>query len=309
MWNMIEESPAFRRSLRFGGLLAMAVALAACAGEAQDDGSAAAAAVNEGQDDPLVKYEINKAMGDGDSFEVPLDPKRKLQQITMIYDGNYSIPALDANGQPKKSDEGKTYYKDGMYAHGFVVSANGSKEEVSVPKFVDSNETDNWHDLKPLSGQKLRVEFGYGAEYKNDPAVVAAHTKVQMTRVIIQYQDPEGLTSEIFDYDLGDEQKSKAEISSGGAFSIDFDGKKEVYRVDVRWGDAKPRNAQGEYVPGRASGYLTVDGFRSDTRNVAMIETQAFSVKNATAQAGSHKIAVHMTNDSGRVHWIKVFYR
>ncbi len=131
-----------------------------------------------------------------------------------------------------------------------------------------------------------------------------------MSRVIIQYRDPEGLTYETFDYDLHDEQKSKAEIQSGGAFSIDFDGKKEVYRVDVRWGDAKPRNAKGEYVPGTASGYVTVDDFRSDTRNVAAIETQVFSLaKPAARRSGSHRISVHMNGDRGRVHWIKVFYR
>lgn len=305
----IDRYPAFRRSLRLGGLFAVTIALAACAGEGTDHGSASEAAVTESAD-PLVKYEIGKTLGDGDSFEVPLDPKRKLQQVTMIYDGQYSVPALDAQGQPKKSDEGKSYYKDGIYARGFVVGANGSKEAVSVPKFVDSDETDNWHDLKPLSGQKLRVEFGYADQYRNDPAVIAAHTKIRMTRVIIQYQDPEGLTYETFDYDLHDEMKSKAEIPSGGAFSVDFDGKKEVYRVDVRWGDAKPRNASGEYVPGVASGYVTVDGFTSDTRNVAMIETQAFAMRNPAARAdGSHRIAVHMLNDSGRVHWIKVFYR
>lgn len=249
-------------------------------------------------------------MGDGDSFEVPLDPTRKLHQITMIYDGRYSVPELDAQGKPKKNDEGDAYYKDGMYAHGFVLGSNGSKEDVSVPKFIDGNETDNWHDIPPLSGTKLRVEFAHDQRFAKDPAVLAAKTKVRMDRVIIQYQDPEGLKSEVFDFDRDDPLKSNAEIRSGGDFAVDFDGTKEVYRVDVRWGDAKPRAASGEYVPGRASGYLTVDGFTSDRRNVAAIETQAFTVKGVgPSPKGNHRVSVHMASDNGRVHWLKVFYK
>ncbi|AKU99494.1 hypothetical protein AKJ09_06158 [Labilithrix luteola] len=53
-----------------------------------------------------------------------------------------------------------------------------------------------------------------------------------------------------------------------------------------------------------------MDGFRSDHRNVAAIETQAFSVQNAGARSeGSHRVAVHMDYDAGRVHWMKVFYK
>jgi hypothetical protein len=309
MLNTIDTMPCRSRCL--ASLFAVALMLAACGEGSTDDGGASAAAINENQDaDPRVTYEIGRDMADGDFFEVTLDPKRQLQEITMVYDGEYTVPAMDAQGKPRKSDEGKPYYKDGIYAHGFVVGANGTRDEVSVPKFVDSDETDNWHDLKPLSGDKLRVEFSYADEYRNDPAVIAAHTKVRMTRIIVQYQDPPGLTFQTFDYDLGTELKSNAEIPAGGEFGIDFDGKKTVYRVDVRWGDARPRAADGTYVPGRANGYITVDGFTSDRRNVAEIETQAFAVSNAAPLAdGNHRVTVHMNNDNGRVHWIKVFYR
>lgn len=305
--------------LRRGLVSALALGLFACSGETSSDAESSESNYTACADggtcpddsaDPLVKYEIGRQMGDGDFFEVPLDPSRKLQQITMIYDGRYTVPELDEQGHPKTNDEGATYYKDGMYAHGFVLGADDSREEVSQPKFIDASETDNWHDIPPLSGEKLRVEFSYADRFKNDPDVLAAHTKVRMDRVIIQYKDPDGLTYEVFDYDLNDQLKSKAEIASGGEFAVDFDGTKEIYRVDVRWGDAKPRDANGQYIAGRANGFLTVDDFRSDSRNVAAIETQAFSVQNASARAeGTHRIGVHMNYDAGRVHWMKVFYR
>lgn len=263
---------------------------------------------------PVTEYQINKSMRHGDFFEVPLSPQQKLKQITMVYSGNYKIHVFNPDGSVRRNDEGDPYYKDGMYANGFVLDSSGNRKPVAAAKFVDANETDNWHDIPPLTGVTLRVEFSHRAEYLADPVVAAANTEIQMIKVIIQYADPEGLKFEEFVYNSSYDDTMNADahpIISGGYFSQSFDGTKKITRVDVRWGDAKPRTAEGVYVPGSASGYIQVNGAnRSDTRNVAAIETQIFAGLNILPRhdGQDHEISVHMIGDSGRVHFVKVFY-
>lgn len=66
--------------------------------------------------EPQVLHQINKDFKAGESFTLPLDPNRVVDQITVKYDGHYTLTIKDKDGNLMRNDEGAPYYKDGMYA-------------------------------------------------------------------------------------------------------------------------------------------------------------------------------------------------
>ncbi len=76
----------------------------------------------------------------------------------------------------------------------------------------------------------------------------------------------------------------------------------------MRWGDEKPRR-DGVYVPGTASGQLTVAGVPQGTwRNVAAVETQVWDNIKVPDSAAEQTISVAFQGDDARVHWLRVYY-
>ena len=249
-------------------------------------------------------------VGDGDMFEIEINPDRPIEQITMKYNGQYTIPVIEKDGSVKVNDEGKIYYKDGMYVTGFVENKQG-QSEISVPKFIDAHETDNWYHLGHVQGSKIIFKFHYRDSFRNDAAVIASKRKVKMQSVLVRYKDPVGLQFEekVFNNDDEDSLSEQAKsIEQGSSFTMTVPANKHIFRVDVRWGDAKPRQ-NGVYVPGYASGRLKVNGnWIDEMRNVAAIETQVWNFDTASSN-DYHKIELYFYHDLAKIHWIKVYYK
>ncbi len=267
---------------------------------------------NNTLDAPQVLHQINKNFKAGESFTIPLDPKRVVDQITVKYDGHYSIVVKDQNGKTMENDEGAPFYKDGMYAFGYSVSETGVKREIAPKKFVDAYETDNWHDLTNAQGSTLLVEFDHGAQYKNDPEVVNAKRTIRVTTVLVRYKDEPGQVYQEFLYNKYDEDSmssSAIKVESGGSHVVEVDSSRKIYRIDVRWGDEKPR-INGVYVSGMASGRLSVNGkIQDSTRNVAAIETQVWYPITYSDGDDKTKIEVSFSGDTARIHWIRAYYK
>lgn len=258
---------------------------------------------------PQELFSIDRMMGDGDTFEITVNEHRPIEQITMKYHGDYSIPVIKEDGEARVNDEGKTYFKDGMYVTGYIKNSFG-RSNVSTPKFIDAYETDNWYDLGHIQGSKLLFEFHYRDSFRDDPAVKSSNRKIKMESVLVRYHDPEGLQYEekVFNHDdenpLSKEAKS---IDSGEEFVFAVPGDRRIFRVDIRWGDAKPRK-NGVYVPGYANGQLIVNQKKiGEKRNVAAIENQIW-IFDPQASVTDHEIKVQFFYDIAKIHWIKVYY-
>jgi hypothetical protein len=257
-------------------------------------------------------YVVNKSYGHGGLLELPIDPTREIEQITCKYDGRYSVVERGADGQPILNDEGKPRYKDGMYAHGYVLGADGVEREVSEKKFIDSDETDNWHDLTAEKGGMLVIRFALSDRYKDDPEVAAAQRQIRMESVLVRYKMAPGATSQDFIYNASYDYSMSPDavaVSNGGSHKIQVAKGKRIYRIEVRWGDEKPR-VNGVYVPGMASGRLSINGVpQGGSRNVAAIETQLWEPVSYTDAAGAdNEIELSFFGDDARIHFIKVYY-
>lgn len=262
---------------------------------------------------PEAFFEINRQVGHGDFFEVPVDATRKITQVTVRYHGAYSVYEKDSNGQVLKNDEGAPRYKDGMYAHGYLVDQNGTKREISSKKFVDAYETDNWHDLYDVRGKTLRVEFRHSPHHAEDPEVKAVVRTVAMQSVLVRYDDhPDEVYKEIRysnddNYGLSPDAKL---VAAGKSHKISIPKSMKAYRVDVRWGDEKPRSSDGFYVAGTAKGRLIINGQpQGSQRNVAAIETQVWApVRYTAANDRDTEIELAFDYDDARIHWVRVYY-
>lgn len=262
---------------------------------------------------PQVLTQIDQSYRAGESFTVPLNPNRVIDQITIKYDGRYSLIALDENGKTKVNDEGAPFYRDGMYAIGYAISETGEKTQVAPKKFVDAFETDNWHDVtKGLQGTKLLVEFEHSNAYKNDPDVIAAKRSVKVQSVLVRYVDDPRQIYEEFSYNPNPYVSISSDavtLKPGQTHTAVFKKTNKIYRVDVRWGDERPR-INGVYIAGKASGKLSINGeSQGPSRNVAAIETQVWSPINYTPSVnGETKIDVSILYEEARIHWIRVYY-
>jgi hypothetical protein len=217
----------------------------------------------------------------------------------------------DAQGHVILNDEGQPKYKDGMYAYG-KIDQGGSLRDIAPKKFVAPGETDNWHDLQGVRGSRLVIEFWFSQAYSNDPQVLATHRQVLLRSVQIRYKDAPGQTYKdyVFNASYDDALSSSARyVQAGGKFELPIDDDLNVYRVDVRWGDAKPR-VNGVYVAGTATGRVKLNGaWQGPPRNVAMIETQTWAnLQYPAAIGGHHTLVVTFENDDARIHSVRVYY-
>lgn len=263
-------------------------------------------------EDPQEKVIVMKEMADGDFFEVDIDSSRKIVNITMDYNGQYNVPLIE-NGKVVTNEEGQQYYKDGMYAQGYILSASGEKTPVSVRKFIDSYEIDNWHDLNVPKGEKLRIDFMHRENYREEILKLPKSERtIQFNSILIRYEDPENLPHDVFMYNKNYESALSSDakiLKSGDKLDLKIESGKKICRVDVRWGDAKPYAADGTYVPGYAQGTVIVNGEAQEMRNVARIETQVFSISDITNATESPSLSVTFEGDEARVHWVKVYYK
>jgi len=290
-------------------IIAASWSFTACKSTADRTGSA----LLDGEGTEVQKlFTINRTFKHGDEHEIAIDPTRAIEQITCKYHGDYRVQEIGPDGQPTRNDEGQPRFKDGMYAFGYVVSPTGQEQEVATKKFIDAFETDNWHDLTAAKGPKFVIKFRHSDRYANDPDVVAANTTIRLESILVRYAtDPNARFQEFMynrDYDYGLSPDAVA-VTNGGSHKVKIPKSKRITRIDVRWGDEKPRQ-NGVYVPGTANGRLLVNGQAQGTwRNVAAIETQVWAPVQAPAPAGDdHEIAISFSGDDARVHWIKVFY-
>ncbi|MGE0174690.1 MAG: hypothetical protein AB7T49_18000 [Oligoflexales bacterium] len=267
---------------------------------------------DETPQNPLQTISVNHSVRAGDTLEYEIDATREIDQITCVYNGNYSVYVRNPDGSIRQNDEGRPYYKDGLYVHGFVRTPSGEDVEVSAPKFIDSVETDNWHDLRVPKGNKLVLKILHREEFAQDPEVIAANRTASFRKITIRYKDDSNHQSIDFIYNQDYDDAFSADavlVQPGNHHTVEVPGDKKIYRIDVRWGDAKPRASDGTYIAGLAYGRLTVDGMGSEgDRNVAYIETQTWSGLDIPTKGAPHKITLEFSGDPARIHWIKVYY-
>lgn len=307
-----------RRTIQGCGLILIAMTLSHCKTRGTQDSLTLAnpdTGIASTQKSNFV-HPINEMVGDGDEIFVPIDPKRKITQITPYYSGSYKLPVINEDGSIKKNDEGATYYRDGIYAFGYIRDQNGQWQSVSRAKFIDHDEHDNWHDLHIVPGDVLKIEFKYGDRYRTDQEVLSSNRKVQMHNVKVVYADAEGETFHIENYNPQSEASHEVPIAvatqgikveSGQSHTVKFDGTgKKIYKVVVRWGDAKPRKADGSWDAGFARGSLSINGKTlGSLRNVAFIENQTWDGFEFT---GPITVDVNFRSHFGRVHSVKIYY-
>lgn len=268
------------------------------------------AEANHADVSPVKIFQIGKPQRAGDQVEVPLDPNRRVVQATIKYSGNYSLYERDASGAIVKNDEGQPRYRDGMYAHGYIVDKANRAVRVAAAKFIDANETDNWHDLTPMAGKAFRIEFQHSPKYAKDAEVLKAKRAIFLESIKVQYEDsPDDRYQEIR-YAQDDENEFAPDaklLRPGEKLRVNVTAQK-IYRIDVRWGDAKPRDKNGVYIPGLASGLLSVDGQPIDSyRNVAMIESQTWGDIPTGKGSAKRAIELQFSGDEARVFWIRVY--
>jgi hypothetical protein len=260
-------------------------------------------------DNPLQSITVGKNVKHGEMLTFPIDPSREIEQITCKYHGVYSI-----RDGSKVNDEGQPYYMDGMYVHGYVQLAGGVRREVAPKKFVDAHETDNWHDLYPgARGDTLIVEMRHADKYLTKPEMQNINRTIRFDSILVKYKDKPGLKFIPFAYNANEHVSMSSDaviVKSGGSHTVSVGADKRITRIDIRWGDEKPR-VNGVYVPGRAEGAIFVNGRRVlNQRNVAAVETQVFSpISDYPAPTGAeHTVEVRFYYDDARIHWIKVYY-
>ena len=260
---------------------------------------------------PIQEQEVNQNFKSGDLFQIKIDPNRRVKMATIKYHGSYKLYERDAAGVIKTNHEGQPRFRDGMYAYGYIVDEKGNEKSVATRKFIDAQETDNWYDLTPMAGKLFRIKFSHHENYVNDPEVKKAKTTIELRSIKIQYEDQEGETYKQYSFAENDKDEfdDKAIKVKPGTSHVIKVPTKNIYRIDVRWGDAKPENQQGKYVPGLASGSLKVDGKIVDKeRNVAAIETQVWlDIPKPSASQKERTIELLFRHDVARVFWIRVY--
>ncbi len=238
--------------------------------------------------DNMDYFPINKTFRAGETFEVALPPNRAgtgLDQVEAMWTASYSVP--DPSG--RRSDEGKPFYLDGVYADLFIVT-NGVETKIDRTKFVDANEVDNSHDLPGPKGDKLRVKF-----FSRNPA--GDNHPITFQGVRFRYKNEAAVVHrQDINRTLAPNDKVEIDIPAAHA------GKK-VGRVEVRWTDM----LSGTWTrPGYAQGTLLLDGQRVGNReSVQSPETQAFTGLNG---ATPRKVGVLIEADSARIDWIAVYF-
>ena len=263
--------------------------------------------------DPVEHREVNQSFHSGERFEMSLDPNRDLDQVTVSWDVDYSLLMKDSSGRVMLNDEGQPMYRDGMYAYPKVLNGEGGIDQIGPKKFVAPNETDNVHDLNNVQGKTLYLEFWHARDQRDNPQVRATHRAVKLKSVTLRYKDAPGQQFKDFVYNTNynDALSSRARyVPSGQTFELEIPSTLRVYRVDVRWGDAKPR-VNGVYVAGSATGKLKFNGeWQGEARNVAAIETQTWTSLNyPPAQGSHHTLVVSFRNDGARVHSVRAYYQ
>lgn len=312
---MIEQpSSGIRKLSAIAGIAAAFAALGAgCRSTSQTAAEPSIVASHNDFADPVVHKDVNQLFRHGERFEMTIDPSRELDQVTVVWDVDYSLVMRDASGHVMLNDEGQPMYRDGMYAYPKVKTAQGAVQQIGPKKFVAANETDNIHDIQGVRGSTLFVEFWHARDQQDNPQVRAARRAVKLISVTLRYKDAPGQQYKdyIYNPNYDDSLSSLARyVPAGQTFELPIPANLRVYRVDVRWGDAKPR-VNGVYVPGTATGRVKFNGaWQGEARNVAAIETQTWAgLQYPPAEGGSHTLVVSFRNDGGRIHSVRVYYQ
>jgi hypothetical protein len=236
-------------------------------------------------------YPVDRTLHAGDSLELKLSQTRKnpaIDQIECIWTASYGVP--DPSG--KKSDEGKPFYLDGVYAQVALLDSFGRERPVSSTRFVDANEVDNLHDLGGLRGDALRLKF-----FAKNPA--GERHPVSVRGVRVRYSagsEPmfESRFERVVDPGQSIELELPVELRS-----------KPIARVEVRWTDM----LSGTWLePGYAYGALVVDGKTIGApESVQSPETQVFT-HLAGLVSTTGKVGVRIDRDRARVDSIRVYF-
>ena len=238
-------------------------------------------------------FPINKTVCAGETYEIDLSQHRAgmgLDQIECIWTANYSVP--DPSG--RRSDEGKPFWMDGVYADVFLVDKDGNEKQVKRTKFVDANEVDNMHDLRGLEGEKLKIRFyAKNPEGENHP--------ITLKGVRFRYE-AETTPTPPASFNIG------RVFAPGETAEIELPEElrdKKIGRVDVRWTDM----LSGTWTePGYAHGRLVIDGRNiGSSESVQSPETQSFSYLNGI-KAEDGKVGIKIERDEARIEWIKVYF-
>lgn len=238
-------------------------------------------------------YPLNRTVRAGETVELDLSRYRRgkgLEQIEAIWSGSYSVP--DPSG--RKSDEGKPFYLDGVYADLFLVDEAGNETQVDRTKFVDANEVDNSHDLPGPKGSKLRVKF-----FARDPA--GEGHPITFTGVRFKYK-PESSSTPPATFTVG------KIFNPGERCEVELPPElrnRRIGRIEVRWTDM----LSGTWTrPGYSYGTLLIDGRPvGAAESVQSPETQSFSFLGG-ARATGGKVGVLIDRDRAQVDWIKVYF-
>ncbi len=238
-------------------------------------------------------FPINRTVRAGETVDIDLSKHRSgvgLDQIECIWTASYSVP--DPSG--RKSDEGKPFYQDGVYADLFLVGKDGVERKIDRTKFVDANEVDNAHDLRGPKGDTLRIKFyARNPEGKDHP--------ITFQGVRFRYETEAGATRPAeFQVNKVFNPGEKAEVTLPPELR-----NKTIGRVEVRWTDMLSGTWE---KPGYAYGTLLVDGKKMGSpESVQSPETQTFSYLNG-AKATDGKVGVLIERDKARVDWIKLYF-
>jgi hypothetical protein len=203
------------------GLAALAVAIPLCFASCNKPGNSSRSSAFPSQGEAAPKFppathqfDVHKSFKAGESFSLPLDPNRTVDQVTIKYHGAYTVLEKGPDGTTLLNDEGQPRYKDGMYAFGYAVQSDGNKLSIAPKKFVDAQETDNWHDLTNAKGEQLLVEFAHAPKYAADPEVLAVARTVAVTTVLVRYEDAPGQLRQDYVYNANDDDSMSTAATS-----------------------------------------------------------------------------------------------
>ena len=268
-----------------------------------------------------MTIEINQNKFHGDSHSIDVDSSRRIVYLVTDYHGVYHIPLSDNHGNPIVNEVGGTYWKDGMYVSGALTLPDGTERPLGFRhRFIDANEPENWYDLELPPVARVRFDFFHDPEYADELLALprAERTSILLRRIIVRYGDPEGLVHDSFMYNpdtMTPEVSPEVAMSDravlvpdGGSHRVTVSSGRRICRVDVRWGDAKPRINE-MYQQGHADGLMLVNGqAQGDWRSLSFIETEIFAGIDQEPVTGEQSIEFRFRGDPARIHWINVYY-
>lgn len=307
-----------RRSILAAGMataiMAALAQIAACRSTSPTEGPESSSIVASGESfaQPVNSVTVNQNYGSGSRFEMVVDGSRDIDQIQISWDAHYTVVKRDSAGRVLLNDEGQPLFRDGIYAFPKISNSLGNLQNIGTKKFVGASETDNIHDLQGVRGSRLVIEFWHDRLEQERADVREVRRTILLRTVTVRYKDAPGQRYKdyILNPNYNDALSPLAKyILDGQTFELPVPRSYSLYRIDVRWGDAKPR-VNGVYVAGVATGKLKVNGqWQGEARNVAAIETQTWTGLNIPPANGpNHTIVVSIRNDAARIHSIRVYF-